>query len=130
MLRPLALLSCRKIGRNRIHGEVDILEHRHPREQRIILKDNAPFRARTLNRSALEKNLTLIRFDKTSDQRDERGFPSTGAPDDADKFPFIDVRLISRSTGSITRSGFSVEIETLADAANFKQKPWLFLKRS
>src|ERR1043166_4797550 len=100
---------------------MDVFEYRHPRQQRIVLKDNAALRPGSLNGLILEKNLATVRFDKSSKKRDERGFPRSGSANDADKFSFIDGEIDVPEHGH-NPNRFPVGRKTFADSANFKKR--------
>ncbi len=71
----------------------NVLAHRHPRHQRIILEHHTAIRPRSVDRLAIDQHFTCIGLLQTRDQRDQRGLAAAGETDDRDELAFVDAQV-------------------------------------
>ena len=59
-------------GKHALDGEVDILEHRQPGQQRVVLKHHGAFRTGAVDLAILEQHAALRRQQQAGDQIQHR----------------------------------------------------------
>ena len=65
---------------------MDVLVHRQPREQRVVLKYDTAIGTRAGDFLPAQQNLAAVGIKQPGDQRDQGRLTRSGAPDDRDKF--------------------------------------------
>ena len=114
LLNPGLALCLRRVLVYLVHGQRDILAHRHPGHQRVALKHDAAFSTRSVYRLAIQQHLAAVGCNQASDEGDERRFPAAGEADDCNKLavsnPQVDVFQYRRGLGA-TAVGFAQVLE-------------------
>ncbi len=74
-----------------LQAELDVLAHRLPGEQRVLLKHHAAVGARSRDRIAVDGDFAAGRLEKAGDRVEQRGFSAARWADDRNEFAGIDV---------------------------------------
>lgn len=89
-----------------LQAELDVLPHRHPGKQRILLEDDAALRAGRFDRPAAEAQAPLRGSEKPGDHVQQGALAAAGRPDDADELARSDgERGILESPGRLAIAG-------------------------
>ncbi len=94
----LGLFSALGLGNAlHLHAELDVLSHREPGEQAMFLKDQNAIGARTLNRVAIDQNLSRSLGVQASDQCSSVDLPQPDGPTMQKNSPGVTCRLMLSS---------------------------------
>ena len=86
-----------------------VVDHTHPRENAVPLKDQAAFGRRSGDRHAIDVDPTLGHRQQAGHQLEQRGLAASGRPDQADEFvrwndqAHVRYRLDDAATGAAER---------------------------
>ena len=96
-----------------VHGEGNVLHHRQPREEAVVLKDESAFGPWAFNCSPIEKGRTGIWRQQSGEDRHQRRFPGAAVANDGDE-----LTLLNREIHVVEHGGVA---EAFANLIKFKQ---------
>ena len=82
----------RPVREDLIHGEADVFEHRQPRQQRVVLEDDAAIRSGLGDLQIVQRERAGVGLEQSGDERDERRLARAGVADDGDELAFLDAQ--------------------------------------
>jgi hypothetical protein len=93
LVGDLPSLGGRQAGVHGVDGERDIVADAEPRQQRVVLEDDAALGAGPRHGNTIEPDLSGVRRDETAQERDERGLPRPGVADDRDELALVEGQI-------------------------------------
>ena len=106
LLDVLAAALGGPVGEDAVDGERDVAEDREPREQRVVLEDDAAVGSGALDRFAVEADGAGVGLHETGDEVDQRALAGAGVADDRHELALGDLEVdVGQHLGAVAAGG-------------------------
>src|SRR4030095_15509709 len=120
------LFGRRPVRKTLIHGDVNVLKHREPRKQGIVLENDTAILAWSRDVQIVQYQCARIRLQQSGNQRDERGLARTRIPDNGHKLALLDAEIDVAQHFAAA----AIASKSLVDPFYFKKRHGSALKQS